>query len=768
MVSYIRFVLAYRWWFLAAVLAITGLAATVMTGARAGTSLESMFLGESPQYAAYKARAARFGGDGYIVVALDEPELLAPETLGRFRRAVADIEALPDVESVQSLLDAGRIAGDGSRLQVDSYVDLLTESPGDGGTIRKALLEDEFVRGLVLSTDGRHTALVAQLVFDESRAVEDDPAIIADVLAQLEKHGFSREKVHLAGLIPIFSEVIDQTFFNLQQLTPIVLLVLLLVVWAMFRRLWPVVITATVGAISVIWTMGFAVAVDPNLNILTAMVPAVLLIVSFSDVIHLCSAYLLELAAGEEKNDAILKSGADVGKACLYTSMTTFVGFISLSLIPAPVFRLLGLTLGLGVGVALLLAMTLSPILFSLMRRPKAWRVGTTARVQDLLDRALNLCYRFSTRHSHLVVVVFAVVLVVSLYGISRITIDTDFAGRLDEDNSVQVSQRYFEEHFEGTATAEIYVHAASPEGVLDPDLFAATARLEAALEARPGVDRVISLVDVMRQVHRELGHPEDPDALPDSRALLAQYMLLLEMSPDSFDLSRLVDFERRTLRLLVRLPEQGVRQVQELGDWAVEEADDVRAAGGMVEATGSLYLMGAWLGEILEGQELGLIFAFFSIALMMVLGLRSWRNGLWSMLPNVLPLLVLGGVVGLTSDAVDSDAIAIAMIAIGIGVDDTIHFLMRLRIESARTTVPEEALANTFHFSGRAIVITTVVLVLGFAPFALSDYLSLVMMGTLLPMCLVVALLADLLLVPALATLGVIHIQRGNPGGER
>ena len=144
----------------------------------------------------------------------------------------------------------------------------------------------------------------------------------------------------------------------------------------------------------------------------------------------------------------------------------------------------------------------------------------------------------------------------------------------------------------------------------------------------------------------------------------------------------------------------------------------------------------------------------------MMAIGLRSVRIGLLSMIPNALPLLVLGGVLGLSYDEVDSDALFLAMLAIGVGVDDTIHFLMRYRIESERSTDPNHALERTFEFAGRAIVMTTITLALGFAPFALSDYFSIWILGVYLPLTLVVALLADLFLIPAMAQVGLIRFR--------
>ena len=142
-----------------------------------------------------------------------------------------------------------------------------------------------------------------------------------------------------------------------------------------------------------------------------------------------------------------------------------------------------------------------------------------------------------------------------------------------------------------------------------------------------------------------------------------------------------------------------------------------------------------------------------------MMLCIRRFWAALISMIPNALPLIVLGGYLGLTWDKVDSDLAFIALIAIGIGVDDTIHFLTRLRLETLRTDNDQQALENTFYFTGRAIVQTTVILTGGFLPFLWTDYLSLSVMGSLLPLFLVVALVADLLVRTGLVKLRILQL---------
>jgi predicted RND superfamily exporter protein len=175
-------------------------------------------------------------------------------------------------------------------------------------------------------------------------------------------------------------------------------------------------------------------------------------------------------------------------------------------------------------------------------------------------------------------------------------------------------------------------------------------------------------------------------------------------------------------------------------------------------ETTGFNYLLGAFLEELLPGQRRGLAFAIGTITIMMMLMFRSFKQGAWAMLPNIFPLLILGCVAGLWWDRVDTDLIIIIMIAVGIGVDDTIHFLSRLRFESRRTADPNLALQRTFHFSGRAMATTTIILSAGFLPLGLSNYFTIQIFGTLLPLTLLSALSADILLVPALVKVGAIR----------
>ncbi|MBW1641792.1 MAG: MMPL family transporter [Deltaproteobacteria bacterium] len=757
---YLRFILRRRWPILLVLITITAASLVMASHGIISSSIGGLFLGENPEYPKYLNRADDFGSDDVIIIAIDDSKFLSPSSQDRIERAVDEISVMPYVKDVRSVLDVQEVVGTDDALYVDTYAEKTRQKPENLESILDNLCKDHFAEGIFVSKDCQHTTVIVELDTDPNRPSEMIPGLIDNIINAFETSGYDRDQLHVVGLSANIAAVMHETYFSIKTLFPIVLVVLLAAVWIMFRRIWPVAITGIVALIAVSWTVGFSIMLDRHVSIFTGILPAIILIISFSDVIHLCSAYLLELNHGKSKKESILASGVDVGKACIFTSVTTFFGFVSLSLIPTPASRLLGISLGFGTATALILAVTLAPILFSFMPAPKTWRKGTAGRVQGLLDRFLSFSAKISFKIPWVIIIIFAVFFAVIITGLTRFTIETDFAKRMSFDHPLRVAGRYFNKNFVGSNTVDVYIRASESNDLLQPEMLRKIAQCQQILEDQPEISKTHSLVDLFETLHKEFD-PEDAEnnSIPDSREALAQYLLLFEMSGGR-DLERLVDFDRRVMRMIIYLPKEEYRHTAAMGNRSSDLIQEKLGDSVEVKASGLVYLLGDFFEVILKGQQTALFLAFMSIAFMMMIGLRSIGAGLWSMFPNVLPLFALCGYLGLFSDYVDSDVIIIAIMAIGIGVDDTIHFLMRFRIESERQDDLQKAVKQTFFYSGRGIVITTVILVIGFAPFAASDYLTINMMGTLLPMTLVVALLADLFFVPALIKVGAIRFK--------
>jgi predicted RND superfamily exporter protein len=748
--SFFALVLRHRVLVVLCCAAATALAVFGASKLFVASSFAKLFFGDLEEYRAYQRLARRFGSDEVFFVGYEDPAPLSADSLRRLREVTRRLKSQRDVARVESLLTAQRIRSVEDTLTIDRYA----EAAGDPAAAMEALRRDELVSGLLIGRGGRHAAVLVELTIDPDRPAERLPELVRRSIACFRDAGYRAERLHYAGLPALMSEMLAQTHVNLRRLLPITLVVLLGVGLLLFRRLAPSLLALGVAALAVAWSLGFARLLDRELNIFVSVVPAVVLIVSFSDVIHLWSAFRLELAGGKTREQAILASASDVGTACLLTSATTFLGFVCLAAVPTPVFRQLGLVLGFGVAVALLLAMTLVPVVLSLIKPPRVERRDAGAR--PVMDRALGRVAGIVTAHPWAVIAGSGVVVVAACLGLRSLNVEADLAQRFHTKNPYRVDQRYFNRNFSGTNTLQVFVDSERERGLLEPGVLARVARLQRRLERLPEVDRTLSLVTLLEAMHEALG---GQGPLPEDRRALAQYLLLFEMSGGE-DLDRFVDFKRSAMQVALRLNDHGVRATNKVGQEA-ERLGRLLLPEVQVKASGIVQLVGWWLDAILAGQRRGLGLSVVLIALMMVVGLRSLRVGLGAMVANLLPVLVLAGYLGATEPRVDFDVMVIAMMALGIGVDDTIHFLVRHRLESRRSQNPAQALRSTYAFSGRAIVLTTVVLVLGFLPFALSDYYSTRIMGTLLPGVLVVALLADLVLLPALIRVGWLAPSR-------
>jgi predicted RND superfamily exporter protein len=764
---YVQFVVAHRVWVLFLLVAISLAAMSSLRKVQLGSSFEKIFFGDDPAYAAYEERIAEYATDEVVFLAYEDPAPLSPASLARLGKAVDGLTALPLVGEVRSLLNAPRITMEEGMLRVEPWGDVLLAADADElPGLRAALEADPSGAGHLISGDGG--ALVVELTVVENRMAESVAPVVGEMLDAMESAGFSREKVHRGGLIALTFEMLEQTYENAEVRLPMCGLLLLITVLLLFRRLAPALVSFGIAFVSVVWTMGFAAEVEPQFSVFMTMVPAIVLVVSFSDTVHLWSAFDTELASGLSRKEAIEKSGSEVGKACLLTSITTFLGYISLVLVPTPMFQVSAVVLSFGVAVALLLAMTLVPIVLSFIPTPSPEklrkRIGARNRIQPVIDWMA----RVSIHKPRRVAGIGLVLLLGSLWALTHLTIDANFTERLAADNDYRLDEEHITEHYPGVNSIQVFVDLPGPDAVFDPETFANLTAWQDAVDALPQVDASISLMDLMSTIHTRLGGKE---AAPPTRPALAQYLLLFELAGGE-DLHRLVSFDRSTLRVPVQINEGRLR-----GTW--ELAEEIQALGlahlgpeVRVDTTGVFALLGAWLDDIIRGQRNGLLLSVSLISVMMVLGFKSVRIGLLSMIPNLFPLLLVGGGMAITWPHVDSDTLVVAIMAIGIGVDDTIHFLTRFRLEShrirqaravgsgvLRLSAAERvtALQRTYNFAGMAIVLTTVILALGHLPMATSDYFSVWAVGALLPMVFVVALLADLMLVPAMVSLGLM-----------
>jgi predicted RND superfamily exporter protein len=769
-VSYLRWVLSHR-----IAMTVLLLLATVGAGAIAArgvlsTALPELFFAGNPKYDRHQQLARRFANDEIIAVAFKEPQLATPDVFARLTALEKDLEKLKWVRRVTSVASLEQIVNQDDVLTIRPYGKLAVESAAQAKKALAAIAKDPLYRGVYLGKNQDVTVVLVEPKVDPKRAVELWTPYLAELEKTFAKHGFSGERLHIAGGPTHLHQMVITSRDNLTLLFPIVCVMVVLVVLGLFRSLWPISVTMATALVSVAWTMGLSVAITPRVSIMISVVPAVMLVVAVSDNIHICSSYLLELRAGRSKEDALLRASSEVGLACVYTSITTLLGFASLAFIPAPVIRHMALVLAFGVCIALLVSVTLTPILLSWLPTPRHKASSGKAAPDRLVEASANACLSLAKRRPWLVVVIHVLLLGAAIVGIDKLRVETDLSKRYPPGVPLRVAERFVTQNLAGANFVDLYFQTPKAQGALEPKVFVAADKLAKKARALPQVDTTLSAVDLVWAIHKAIAPKELSAKLPQSRQAIAQYIELFQSSGGG-QLGHLLDFERRAMRISLRLNTYGVRTTAEIATKLAKAAQELLPKDTKVEISGLSYLLGDWLDNVVAGQRRGLLFAFLAISLVISFAIRSLRQGLLSMIPNAFPLLLLGGYLGLTRDTVDSDTMMVAIIAIGIAVDDTIHFLTRMRIEQkafgkeaktnglAPAEVVDQALERTMAFSGRAIIKTTLILALGFLPLAAAGYSSIIMMGTLLPLTLIFAVMADLLLLPALIKLDLIRL---------
>ena len=261
-----------------------------------------------------------------------------PDGWERLERAAERIVEMDAFAEASTIADADFIESIDEMLVVEPYRGAVQNQTKSLSELRTTAQDDQFLRGSLVSDDLQSVMMVLEVDSTQDLPVEVFPKILDRVFEVFKQEGFERSQLHLAGFKPDTVEATFQARFSIETIFPITSLVLSAVVFFLFGQFWPVIATSGVGIVAILWTLAFTIFFDPEINLMLAMIPAVMMVVSFSDVVHLCSSYLLELQNGLSKERAILKSSSEVGLACWYTSVTTFFGFVALAFVPTPVF----------------------------------------------------------------------------------------------------------------------------------------------------------------------------------------------------------------------------------------------------------------------------------------------------------------------------------------------------------------------------------------------------------------------------------------------
>ncbi len=545
----------------------------------------------------------------------------------------------------------------------------------------------------------------------------------------------------------------------------ITLLIIVCVLYYLFRSFSAVIWPITLVIIGIILTLGIVAWVNMVMSMMISLLVMLILVVGVADSIHILSGYLYFRKQGYEHEKAMGAAMKKAGFACMLTSLTTSAGLLAMMFVPIPPIARFGISAAIGVMMAFILSVTLLPLLMDLWKpitKKQEKRFQEDPDRLSLIQRFLRFVEPYSYSYPKTVVVVFLVLGAFAFYGLTKVKVNSNMMELIKEGNPVRNAQQIADTIMGGTQSMEITLDMGKRDALKDPRVLNAMDEMQNfLLNEHPGfVIRANSLVNVVKNSFQVLNQ-DDPAKyiIPQDRKTLWQTLFLFD-SANEDDRKELVTDSYDQGRIAVRLKNYGSIEYLPFFNEVQKKADEIFSQLKQdypemnVSITGGLAMMMKLIDYMSwsQIQSFGLALIVITIMLLFVFG--SPKVGLMGMIPNLFPVLTTFGAMGFLDISLDADTLIIDRIVIGIAVDDTIHFLTHFRTDYLETGDVKKAIIASIHEVGQAISFSTVILVLGFLALIFSSHLGMAHFGYLTAVAFVSALVADLLLLPSLCVI--------------
>jgi predicted RND superfamily exporter protein len=796
--------IGHRYWTLFVCLTTTALLAIPASKVRSDNSAKIFELENDPDRAFFNEYKRQFGANEFIVVTMTCEDLFTHENLRVLQHLTGWLEELPHVDDVTSLADVEDIKGSDEDFIVEPFLDDVPNDPGELRDLRKRALDKPLYVGGVISADGNTAGIIVDVapagLSDKERAT---------LVTSIEQYVRSMARTHRRFAV-VGRPVVDYylgAYLNrdMARLMPVAIVLMASILVGLFRHLLGVLLPIVVMGGAVVGGMAFLFLVGGTNNTVTSILPPLLMATGVGISIHLLTHYhellLSGALAGSEQptepspsatselmqhwqgrltgdspetdstqaevdrwlvrlgkishqaanNQRILvRMVTDLWRPCLVAALTTMAGFGSLAISDVPPIRHFGVAAACGVGYTVILAFTLLPASLAVLRRPVSGRKVRPLQ-RDPMEAVLVKIGNVVNRRPRTIIAVVTLLSAAAVVQTLRIHVETSGLDFFYEDAPIVVNTHVVERALSGTEDLRISLRSDQTDLMITAPALALQQDLAAWLNDQPEIDKVIALPQYLKDMNRAF-HGDDPAyaRLPESDDLTAQYMLLY----DGQDIRDVVSDDRAWSAITARVRAHGVEEVRRLLDRTQKHLDQVTPTGIEARLTGNTVLTNNIVRAIMSAQIESLALAGLIIFLVVALLFRSLGEGLLSMPPNMFPILLNLGVMGWLAIPLNPATAMISAVAIGIAVDDTVHFLSGYREAQAGGMPPSTAITHVLLTRGRAILTTSLVLFATFAVLAVSSFIPVVQFGLLTAMVMVNAVLADLFFLPAVLLL--------------
>ena len=752
------------------------------------TSTEGFMHDNDPILIEYNRFRAQFGRDERVVIGVKSDDIFTLKFFNTLKSMHEELEAkVPFLNDITSLYNVRNTRGEGDKLITDDLLEPFPTTLEEVAKIKKMALASHFYKDLFISQDGTMTTIIIETdayshegekvvadedAFDEGfedsepKATNKDRPFLTDkentqlveaVLEITKKYQKDGLEIFVAGSPSVNHALKSQMQSDMQKFMRLTFIIILVFLFVMFRRVSAVFYPLLVIIFSLLATIGTMAWAGVPFKLPTQIVPSLLLAVSIGATVHILSIFFDRFNRTGDKRDAITFTLKHSGLAIAMTSVTTAIGVGSFSGSQVAPISDLGIFASLGVMVSLVLTLTLLPALLSITKM-KQKEKKEAGKLDNIMKELANI----PINHYKSIIAISAILVIIALVASSKIALSHNPLMWFQPTSYDRISTEVIDEALNGSVTIEVVVDSKEVNGWNSVErlnnLNKFSKDLEKYVDEYTHIGKVISLATIVNETNRALHeNREEFYTIPQNSDLVSQELLLFENS-GSDDLEDVVDSQFSKARITIKLPWTDAVKAVDILSYVQIEAEKSFPKDTVV-TTGMIPLLINTFAQAIHSSVRSYFIAFIGISFMMMIILGSVRLGLISMIPNLAPIIMGLLIMYIADIPLDMFTLLIGSIAIGLAVDDTIHFMHNFRRYYLETKDSEEAIRHTFFTTGKAMVITTIVLSLGFYAYLMANMISVQNFGLLTGSVIILALLSDLLLAPALM---IVVAKRG------
>lgn len=767
MLSIARFVLERPRLVIGILLAATVVFAAYIPGIRFDADIEHMMPEDDPAIKDIRDATAEFGSQDVFMVAIRGDNAFSAETLKKLIDMTDDIQKIDGVESVVSPLTVDLIESGLLGIEISPAADGLPQTEAEIQEFRERILSSSYV-GQLVSKDGRAAAIMVKMEPIDDLASSKTSEITGKIDEVVQRYR-GPEEVYIVGGAYTNYYTEQAMVSDIKLLLPLVIVVVVAVLYWSFRSARGVALPLLVVLTSAIWGVGLMSMLHVPLTIVTMIMPVILVAIGSANGIHILNRYYEELASGKDKRAALEVAVVETSSPIAMAALTTAAGFGSLITSFVRPVREFGLFTAFGVLVALLFSLTSIPAALALQPVPAHLTTDKPNR-KGWLSRGLSKLGTFVVRHSKAVVLASVVILLVCIVGATSLSLESNMLNYFDKDSPLIMGTDIVEDEFGGSMQISLLVDTGRPEGVKEPEVLNKMIEAQRYMDSLPGVSQASSLADLIRELNQALNEG-DPKlyTIPETREAVAQELLLFTIQGGS-SLDSMVTYTFDKALVSARVANMSSSELKEVTQSLERFVKDNYSSSDdlKVKVVGLPNVMQVLMERFRTSQIYSLATSIVTVAIIVSIIMKSLVAGLVSVIPLVLTVGVNFGVMGFGGIPLDAITTTIASVAVGIGVDYSVHYLSRYRFEIDNGRSQDEAIAVTGSTSGKGIVFNAVTLIAGFVILIFSNFRAIGVFGYLVALTMLTSSLAALTVVPAIMKLAPrATLLRGRPAGR-